>query len=82
MGKGLECAQKRRTRLGLGGVTWEGAEGSGFVCFGEKEAEGQPHPLCSFLRRGHGEGSADLMGMLLSKQGQGGSGWTLGSVSL
>lgn len=28
-------------------------------------------PLCSSLRRGHGVGRADLMGMLVSKQGQG-----------
>lgn len=57
--------------LGLEDVSWEEAEGSGFVWFGEKEAEGQPYPPCSFLRRGHGEGSADLTGMLISKQGQG-----------
>lgn len=43
-GNVLECVQKRRTTLVLEGMSWEEAEGSGFVWFGEKEAEGQLYP--------------------------------------
>ena len=39
-GRVLECVQRRRTMLGLEGVSWEEAEGSGLVWFGEEEAEG------------------------------------------
>jgi len=36
------------------------AEDSGLVWFGEKEAEGDLLALCSCLRRGRGEGGAEL----------------------
>lgn len=67
-GKVLECVQERRTTLvlGLEDVSWEEAEGSGFVWFREKEAEGQPYPPLQLPEEGawrgkcRSHGNADL----------------------
>jgi len=44
---------------------------SGFVSFGEKEAEGNLIAFCSFLRRGSGEGGAELFSLLFSDRTRG-----------
>ena len=67
------------------------AEDSGLVWFGEKGAEGDLIALCSCLRRGRGEGGAELCslgssdrtcgnGSKLGPGGRGGSDWVLGSI--
>jgi len=64
-GKVLEHIQREGNPAGRGAgghVLWGAAEDPGFVSFGEKGAEGLM-ALCSFLKRGCGEGGAELFSL-------------------
>lgn len=69
----LERVQERRTTLGLEleAVTWEEAEGSGFVWFGGKEAEGQPDPPLQLPEEGTRRGKCWFPGNADLKAGPG-----------
>ena len=89
----LECVQRRATKLveELEGMSCEEQlTTSGLSSLEKRRLRGDPIALYSFLRRGRGEGHAELfswdpvpgcLGMAQSRT-RGGSDWALGSISL